>query len=665
MKIGIRARLYVGFAVLVAITGIIGAYAIFQQNSLNNEYRRLILVEESAQQVLTIDGLAVQLSALAERYRMAPSQERIAPMQQLRRSLADIATQRIPKALTEEARVLYQAIVDNAEAMKPELDRLAEAGAQLEAVRLRMGKTGDSLTRLLGALLTKIDQGADEKARLQAQRVETAILAMRLVATRSIINRAAPYQDEFPGKVEQAQAALRSFGAEPGAAAVVGSVKDVADALASYAADFKGYHGAATVSTVTFETGIKPHASAIVDACAKLRALILPATGAIKDSTTTLALRAWCIEVGLGALALIVGAVLASLIARSIIRPIDGLLEAMARLAAGDTAVAVPSQKAAGELGAMAKAVEVFRQNAIVRAELEAAQAVAQEARQRRAEQRDALVRDFERNVAGSLDIVARATTELDATAHAMTRVADDTNSQAVASSVAAEETASNVETVAAAAEEMVAALREIEEQVLRAHKVAGIAAHEAEATDAAMVSLRAAAEQIGAVVTTIAGIAAQTNLLALNATIEAARAGEAGRGFAVVAIEVKELAGQTAKATDEIGGQIAAIQAATSQAVEAMQRIARTIASVSTISGSIAATVVEQTAATGEIAHNAGQAARATQQMSSNVARVLTATSETGSAATQMLSVAAELAKQSLAVKQEVGVFLRDILAV
>ncbi|KAB1070233.1 methyl-accepting chemotaxis protein [Methylobacterium planeticum] len=363
-------------------------------------------------------------------------------------------------------------------------------------------------------------------------------------------------------------------------------------------------------------------------------------------------------------LAVLAGATFAFWLGRSISGPLLTLNRSVQAIASNDLMVEVAGTERKDEVGTLARALAVFKANAIARAELEAAQVVDQSARQHRADRVDQLVSAFQRKVAGSLEIVTSAATELDATARSMTSVADSTNSQAVASSAAAAETSVNVQTVAAAAEEMVASLQEIERQVIRSNEVAGHAAHEAETTGAAMANLGAAAEQIGAAVTTISGIASQTNLLALNATIEAARAGEAGRGFAVVAAEVKELAGQTARATDEIGGQIAAIQAATGQAVAAIQQIGRTIAAMNEISSTIASTVVEQTAATAEISRNAGEAARGTRGVSTNIAQVLTSASETGSAASQVRTAAAELAAQSLSVKQEVDSFLRGIQA-
>jgi len=664
VKIGIRVRLYAGFALLVAITAITGAFAIYEQDNLNREYGTLNFVEESAREIIAMDGLAAQLSAKAEHYRVAPNAPEIPAMQELRRSIEEIAANRTTKAMTEEGRIQYRAIVGSAAALKDGLDRLAEAGSRLDAAKLRVIKAGDSLTHLLEKMVADINQSGNTEAKLQASRVENAILVSRLSAARSMIDAAPVYQEESRAKIAQARAALQHVEAQ-GDPAMSRQVRELADAFVAYAAELGGYHEAVIASKATFETGIKPQTDAIAEDCAKLRVRIVAASTSIKAATAEMALRAWRVEMGLGALALVIGIGLASIIAHSIIRPIDGMVKAMASLAEGDTHLKVPSQDAAGELGAMAKAVEVFRKNAIARAELEAAQAAEQTARLSRAERRDQLVELFDRNVAASLEIVTLATNELDATARSMTQIADDANTQAVASSTAADLASMNVETVAAAAVEMVSSLQEIERQVLRANEAAGLAAHEAEASEAAMASLRTASEQIGAVVTTISGIAAQTNLLALNATIEAARAGEAGRGFAVVAAEVKELAGQTAKATDEIGGLIAAIQTATAQSAAAMQQIARTIASVNEISGAIASTVVEQTAATSEISRNASEAAQGTQNVSSNVARVLEAAGETGSAATQVLNAAAELAKQSLAVKQEVDGFLRDIQAV
>ncbi|BCM85203.1 methyl-accepting chemotaxis protein [Methylobacterium indicum] len=316
------------------------------------------------------------------------------------------------------------------------------------------------------------------------------------------------------------------------------------------------------------------------------------------------------------------------------------------------------------EIGRISRALEVFRDKAHQADLLTSESEAEQQRRVARAHRIDRLVSDFQHTIAGSLGIVTSAATELDATARSMTQVADDTNGQAVASSAAAEQTAINVQTVAAAAEEMVSSLQEIERQVLRSNEVAGHAAHEAAATGTAMAALGSATDQIGAAVTLISTIAAQTNLLALNATIEAARAGEAGRGFSVVAAEVKELASQTGRATEEITGQIGAIQAATGQAAEAMSRINRTIAGMSEISAAIAATVTQQTAATGEISRNASEAAHGTRDVSHNVSRVLASSGETGSAAAQVLSAAAALASQSLAVKREVDGFLRDIQA-
>ncbi|NGM38987.1 hypothetical protein G4G93_34780 [Methylobacterium sp. DB0501] len=366
---------------------------------------------------------------------------------------------------------------------------------------------------------------------------------------------------------------------------------------------------------------------------------------------------------GLLILAVLLGVLFAT--ARSLIkRPLERCLATIEALIDRRYDVRIDETGRSDEIGRINAALTVFRDTAHRADALTGEHEAEQRRRVARSARVDQLVRGFQDRIAGALGVVTSAATELDATARAMTELADATNGRAVASSAAAEQTAANVQTVAAAAEEMVSSLQEIERQVLRSNDVASQALQEAEATGAAMAGLSVAAEQIGAAVTTIASIASQTNLLALNATIEAARAGESGRGFAVVAAEVKQLASQTSRATDEIGGQITAIQAATGRAAEAIRQVGRTIAGMNEISAAIASTVTEQAAATSEIARNAGEAAHGTRDVSENVACVLASSGETGAAAGQVLSAAAELASQSLSVKQEIDGFLQGIQA-
>jgi methyl-accepting chemotaxis protein len=271
---------------------------------------------------------------------------------------------------------------------------------------------------------------------------------------------------------------------------------------------------------------------------------------------------------------------------------------------------------------------------------------------------------DFETNVKGVVQTVASAASQLQGTAKALGGSAEETTRQSTVVSAASEQAAVNIQTVASAAEELSASIGEISRQVSESAKIARDAVSQAKATDAQVEALSQGAAKIGEVVRLINEIASQTNLLALNATIEAARAGEAGKGFAVVASEVKNLASQTAKATEEIGGQIAAIQSATSGAVGAIRSIGETIARIDQISGSIAAAVEEQSASTAEIARNVQQASAGTAEVSSNIVTVTDAARETGKSAGQMLGSADELSRESARLSEQVDRFLREVRA-
>jgi methyl-accepting chemotaxis protein len=364
-------------------------------------------------------------------------------------------------------------------------------------------------------------------------------------------------------------------------------------------------------------------------------------------------------------IALAVGLLAGFVVARSITKPIDAMTEAMGVLAKGDTSVEIPAQGQKDEIGSMADAVQVFKDNMIeterLRAEQEAAKKKAEE--ERRKLMLD-LADKFEQSVGGVVNAVTSASDELQATAQSLSATAEQTTNQSNAVAAASEQMTQNVQTVASATEELSSSIGEIGKQVSESTGIVRTAVTQAEDTNGKVNGLSEAAKKIGDVVTLINEIASQTNLLALNATIEAARAGEAGKGFAVVASEVKSLASQTAKATDEIASQVRAIQESTESSAEAIQTITQTIGRVNEISTTIASAVEEQGAATDEISRNVQEAAGGTKEVSSNITGVTQASQQTSAGSTQVLSAASELAKNGATLKEQVDSFLSEIRA-
>jgi methyl-accepting chemotaxis protein len=366
----------------------------------------------------------------------------------------------------------------------------------------------------------------------------------------------------------------------------------------------------------------------------------------------------------LGTIVILAGAVLmAFLLGRGLSRPLAAITAVMNRLSSGDTDVTIPGGERKDELGSMAVAVDVFRRGMIEARTLREAQEVTkrQTELEKKALQRQMADR-FEADVKGVVGAVAQATQDMQRVAGEITRSVNGTSERAAAAAIASGEASTSVDTVAAATEELASSVAEIGRQVSHSSGVAEAAVVKAGQTTEMVGSLATAGEKIGDVLRLIGAIASQTNLLALNATIEAARAGEAGRGFAVVASEVKELASQTAKATEEIAGQVTAIQSATGDCVIAIGGISDTIREISGIATTIAAAVEEQDSATREIARSVQQAAAGTSEVSLNVAGASQAADQSRVLADNVLVASGELSQHATALLDSVDTFLAGL---
>ncbi|MCG2641511.1 MULTISPECIES: methyl-accepting chemotaxis protein [Bradyrhizobium] len=422
-----------------------------------------------------------------------------------------------------------------------------------------------------------------------------------------------------------------------------------------------GDSGAYTISGADYFA----RATAGINAVLKLAGSIGSAAEQEANLEATSSLRNFIITLAFLGISLVLAGLSFWITFSRILKPLSAITAAMRGLADRDFEVEVPCAGQPVEIGEMARAVEVFKQNglAVDRMRAEQADAARVAAEQRKAEMHK-LADGFEAAVGEIIETVSSASTELEASASTLTSTAERAQKLTTMVAAASEEASTNVQSVASATEELSSSITEISRQVQESARVAGDAVDQARTTTDRVSELSAAATRIGDVVELINTIAGQTNLLALNATIEAARAGEAGRGFAVVASEVKALAEQTAKATGEIGQQIASIQTATEFSVGAIKDISDTIEKLSEISSTIAAAVEEQGAATQEISRNVQQAAEGTHQVSANITDVQRGASETGSASAQVLSAAQSLSGDSNRLKLEVGKFLGTVRA-
>jgi len=556
-------------------------------------------------------------------------------------------------------------------------DAVRETGAiqkELLGYREIQSKRGIEFTEKFNAMMaspamtTNLDRTDMDKT-LQLvrtlDRVDSAFKQARLVFWSYLVRAA----DELPARIDRnivdAGKALdeaRGLASDP-------TVKAVVAELIAFVPQFKEVVDK-TFQTMTRQAGatrdradpVRAELEKVLEtmkANGVKRAALLDAEMAAKDSWSEIS----ALAVGLLVVATLIGSALFAVF--TIARPIRRIGDVLLELAAGNKAVDIPYATRGDEVGDNARAAKTFKDNLLrmEQMEVEQKQVEARAAEGRKADMRK-LADEFQSAVGNIIDTVSSASTELEASAATLTKTAETTQQLSTTVAAASEQASANVNSVASASEQMSGSVSEIGRQVKESSKIALEAVQQAQKTDARIAELSQAAGRIGDVVKLITSVAEQTNLLALNATIEAARAGDAGKGFAVVAHEVKALAAQTAKATEEISTQIAGMQAATHDSVVAIKEIGGTIDRMSDIAAAIAATVEEQGAATQEISRNVQQAAQGTAEVAVNITSVNRGASETGSASAQVLTSAQSLASESNHLKLEVEKFLDTVRA-
>jgi len=548
----------------------------------------------------------------------------------------------------------FAAIAEKVDSVRAGFDSYVREFSALEQAELQLGL--NETLGLSGSLRGAVHDIEKKLKENDEPRLTSAMLMLRRHEKDFMLRRDQKYVGELKKAVVEFSRLLDASSLEPATKA------DIAKKLQKYQADF--------VAWADGMQQVVSHGSAMSKEFHRIEPVIVEIgqrieeryrTAEATEAGTRNSIRTWMLVAF--AIAFLVVSCTSLLIGKSISNALLAMVRTMTRLAKGDAAAEVPSFGRRDEIGEMAGAVEVFKNNMIETERLRAEQVEAekQQAERRKADMHE-LADAFEGAVGEIVETVSSAATELEASSNTLTMAAERSNGLATAVASASEEASANVSAVSAASEEMTASIGEISRQVQESSRVASEAVGQAQKTNARVSELSKAASRIGDVVELINTIAGQTNLLALNATIEAARAGEAGRGFAVVASEVKALAEQTAKATGEISQQIAGIQAATEESVDAIREIGETIGRMSEISSAIASAVEEQGASTQEISRNIQNAAQGTSEVSANIADVQRGAGETGAASAQVHASAKSLSSESNRLKLEVAKFLDTV---
>ena len=659
-----RAKVMLGFAVVLAISAVsMGiAYLGFERVSVGvTSYRKSVSEADLAR---NIDRELISYRALARYYVVTGKEDDGKAALAAEASLKDAIDQSM-KGTTNPAGL------EQITRLAREFRTFTKIFADILKVKSESALvTQNQLTRGGTMLRYKLDDLASNAAEaelpaveLGAKQVTAQYQAATALANTFVINSDQTVATSALARLKFVENSLRAISSTD--EKIVQSVQEVSALLDEYRKSLsKLVENSKSIDELTTE--MAESATAIMQGSGAMKVALLSDQQRLESESDASIGETERLIAMLAAGGFLLGGVLAVLLGKGISRPMTAMCKAMRELAGGNFDVVLPGLGRRDELGEMAAAVEEFKLQAIAKAERDAAAHDAQN-RASSAARRTELIRfadDFEAAVGAIVSNVSSSAVQLESAAGTLTRTAETTQNLSSRVAGASEEASSKMQSVATATEELSASVDEIGRRVRESNKIAEAAVLQAQQTDGRIGKLSRAAQQIGDVVKLITAIAEQTNLLALNATIESARAGEAGRGFAVVASEVKSLAGQTAKATDEISSHISGMQDATQESVAAIKEIGGTIAEISNIASSIASAVEQQSSATQEIARSVQTVAQGTQEAAANIMHVNRGATETGSASEEVLNSAKSLSTESTRLREELDRFMANIRA-
>ncbi|MGY6569843.1 MAG: methyl-accepting chemotaxis protein [Salinarimonas sp.] len=663
-QLGLRGRIAAGFAAILALAVGMAGFAIYNALGLDRNFADYREIADETQRTESLTADFTRMLVLARDELSAPDEERrerITAMSNQVRAQIVGATQ---VTASDDRRAMLASIVLSYDEFERGVEELFAVDAQLRAIVAEeiepaIGSVTEAIMQLVysASLEGDLDTSNDSSRALQFALVSRAAFGRYLAGDTQARSQA----EMMAGRALQQSQQLQARTTHRGRLTLL---EQASENLELYQdAMLRGMEISDRLGVMHQEI-LGESEQVIAGLTADIVASALRDARAIGEGTAAAAMQVVMMTIAATVLLAILGIAIAVLIGRSVSRPVVAMTSAMRELADGNTAITVPGRERSDEIGAMAGAVEVFRQNAIERERLTSESEKEQFERAERQRAVEKLIAEFRDSVGVMLEGVTGNMRQMRDTAHNLTMIASQTADLTEQTASASEDSSNNAATAAEAAESLNGAINEIARAVGMTTEVVGRATQAANHTNTRVASLSEAAQRIGDVIGLIQEIAEQTNLLALNATIEAARAGEAGKGFAVVAAEVKNLADQTAKATQEISGQISAIQGSTKDAVSNIEQIAGIMKEVSEHTTSIAAAVEEQGASTDEIARNVQRSAESSRQVAGSIESVRASTGETNQSADKVLHSADAATDETRKLRRAIDTFLERVAA-